>query len=91
MGNFLQKNRTEKKSSDITNLRAFIIKYIGPTNYRPARVKIYDARWKKSKTISGYLNDAIAHVERLGCPIVYKAESGADHDILLSDEFKNIF
>ncbi len=63
------------------NLRAFEVKYLGPTNSRGSRVKIEDLRFNKSKTISYdyQFNDAgdIAenYLKSIGIKVAYCSEA----------------
>ncbi len=73
------------------NLRAFIVKYVGPTNSNGSRVKIADQRFGKSKTLSyDHSTDtkgtAVKYLEELGIKVRYQAEM-KDAYILLTDNF----
>jgi hypothetical protein len=81
------------------NLRCFIVKYLGATNSLGARVKIIDARFAMSKTISRSLYDsdsgtadAIKYLKSKGIEIKFQAwsEREGNNDVyLLTDNFTN--
>lgn len=83
-----------KENVILPNLRAFEVKYQGPTNHRGSRVKITDLRFNKSVTI-GYkyeydntFDQATDYLNTKGIQVISKAE-GKDCYILLTNDFTN--
>lgn len=79
-----------KTQSDIQNrYRYFKISFLGPTNSRPSRVKIYDMRRNKGKFISydaefrNISDMAINYLESVGIQIDGMAIANKDSDCLL--------
>lgn len=78
----------------MNNLRMFEVRFIGPSNFRPARVKITDLRHGKSVTLSyDYDYDraskqAVDYLAKRGIPVVSQAwDEKTKKDYLLSDNF----
>ena len=73
------------KDKERNNYRGICTKYLGPTNYRGARIKIYDTRRKEGVIISYnyednyFLDTAINYLEDKGIEIegtTYDEKSG---------------
>lgn len=83
-----------KENVILPNLRAFEIKYQGPTNHRGSRVKITDLRFNKSVTISyqykydNTFDQAVDFLKTKEIEIISKAE-GKECYILLTNNFTN--
>jgi hypothetical protein len=76
------------------HLRSFTITYLPQTNYKSARVRIYDNRFKVTKIVSYHdspsdrVEDiALAYLEKIGihCSILSQARKG---QLLLTDNFE---
>lgn len=78
---------------NIKSLRAFSVKYIGATNFKPSRVKITDVALNKSKTIS-YNYDfnsawevAANYLKNKGIEISHFSNGGESVDFLMTEDF----
>lgn len=80
---------------ELENLRSFTVTYMSWTNTKPARVKIYDNRFRICKYISYHYDGmqftaheeiAAEHLRSLGIPILYRTQ-GKHGFLLLTRNF----
>lgn len=73
------------------NLRCFIIKYKGPTDFKGARVSIKDLRFNKrvlipwDHSLNGVFDIAEAYLKSRGIKCQYMGSAGSDALIMSSD------
>ena len=79
----------------MTNVRTFIVKTIGPSNSKPARIVINDLRMRKTIVIkedqessATFYQQAIDRLVAMGIPIQNQSE-GKGYMMLHSDNFTN--
>ena len=81
---------------NIKHLRAFIVRYLGPTNTRGSRVKITDKRNDRHKTIpyryttDSALETAIEYLGERGFNVVAYGDIG-NANVVLCDNWGNEF
>lgn len=81
-------------TTQINNLHAFTIKYLGATNTKGSRIKITSERFEQSITISynhefnSAIDCALAYLLNKGFNIVGQAEIKSIAGLLLSDTFE---
>jgi len=77
----------------LKNFHAFRIRFIGPTNYNPARVSINSLRFEQRIIVPTHPNnntvgDALQVLKEKGFNIIGQAEERGKGTILFSDTFK---
>lgn len=94
----LSKTPADVAADRVTNYHVLLVKYIGATNYRDARIKITSPRFKDSVTFpwpyDSPLNSAVrvaaSYLIGQGWKVVGIAEGPATHDFVISTTFDRL-